>query len=61
MEGFKIQERANSVETENGGITRTEKIKMAEQSIADTFGNKLAEVLERIGENPYFRDLEQTV
>lgn len=42
------------------GLNYKEKIKNAEFRIVTTFKEKLAEALERIGENPYFRDLEQT-
>ncbi|MFA6270341.1 MAG: hypothetical protein WC657_03975 [Candidatus Paceibacterota bacterium] len=61
MEGFKPAENINSVEAEKTVETRIEKIRVAEKNVFDVFQNKLSEVLERLGENPYFRDLERTV
>ncbi len=58
MEGFKNQEKI--LTEEKNGETRNEKIKMAERNVFSIFENKLAEVLDRVGENPYFRDLENS-
>ena len=52
MEGF----NAPVEKVENG---RKEKIEAAEKSVAEKFEAKLAEVLNRISENPYFTDLER--
>lgn len=61
MGGFESQQKINLIEAEGNGETRKEKIENAERSVFDDFNKKLAGILERIGENPYFRDLEQTV
>lgn len=39
-------------------IRREERIGQAEINVRDMFDKGLAEVLSRIGNNPYFRDLE---
>jgi len=41
--------------------TRMEKIRAAERSVCKIFAERLEEVLERIGKNPYHSDLENTV
>ena len=43
---------------ESGAENRQEKIKTAEKSVILMFEEKLAQVLDTIGKNPYFRDLE---
>lgn len=52
MEGITVEELKPEVEN---------KTEAAAKSVVERFYKKLAEVLDRIGENPYFRDLEQTI
>lgn len=56
MEGFNKPEEITSTEKE----TREEKIEAAAKSVSDVFNEKLAGVLGRIEESPYFRGLEES-
>lgn len=56
MEGLNQQEKI--IPTERGA--REEKIEVAARNVSSAFNEKLAGVLGRIEENPYFRGLEES-
>jgi hypothetical protein len=40
--------------------TRDQKIESAERTVVSTFETRIREALDKIANNPYFRELEQT-
>lgn len=59
VEGFSVPvEKMRPTDEPNMEKNRTERIEQAEISVKSMFEEKLAGALDRIGKNPYFRDLE---
>jgi hypothetical protein len=54
MEGLGVQEKKEIAEK-----TRDEKLEEAEKNVFAMFNEKLNESLDKIGENPYFKGLEE--